>query len=55
MSLCYIMTGWSKCRENSLTHCQITFGNDCSDESVCIYWIPQHVTEEKPHREQWRE
>lgn len=42
------MTGWTKCRENSLTHSKIPFCDDFSDESVCIYRIPQHVTEEKP-------
>lgn len=45
----------SERRQSSFAFCQIPFVNDSSDESVYIYWIPQHVRKERPPREQWGE
>lgn len=54
-ALCPIVTERPKHRLNSLARCQIPFVNDSSDESVYFCWIPQHVSQERPGGEQWRE
>lgn len=47
-SLCHIMTGCTKCGENSLTHSHIPFGDDCSHECLHLFDTSACDIQEKP-------